>query len=443
MPFKYTSRHNILYILAFCISLLSCTKSSNDNSSQEPQIRRTIIAYIIADNNLNANFQSDVNEMITGSNDLPEDCRLVAYVDPSNGTPYIIEIKDGKREVLKNFNEFYSISADSMTNILQWIADKYPADEYALIIGGHGTGPLIENDTIKTTYFTKLYAYGPDETGSSAGTSTKKWLNIPSFATILSNIKDKKKNSELHFEYIFFDCCCMQTAEVAYELRNYTDYIIAPASETPANGAPYEHIVPLLGTDKELIGKSIIDNYITYTSWNGTGGIAISTVKTSEMEDLLDATHEALLSIREKKKANNEWSESGIWDGTQWVKDKITLNKKNCIYYYRKTILTSLSPILHDMKNIMRSNLSADTYEKWLTQFNKAIVYSYCPNGSNIPWLTALNIEFGLFTINEDTYGGMSMIIPSDIYDKDYDNLNSTMYGLEWANKVGWHELGW
>lgn len=425
---------HFLYTLLYICALFSCSHDADDTENKV-KTRRTIIAYVCGDNNLNYNLQNDITEMISGSANLPSDCKLIVFADLSNTVPYIYEIQNGQRTTVKKFSEeIYCTDPANMLNAMQWIADNYPAEEYALLMTGHGNGSIIEQDTVETI-ITRRYAYGSEKRSDG---NQEKWLNIPTFASILSQLNDKN-GAPLHFDYIFFDCCCMQTAEVAYELRNYTDYIVAAASEVPGKGAPYNIIVPILGYDKEVIGKEIIDKYIKGTQWNGYGGIAISTIKTCEMNNLADATHEALLSIRERKKANNEWSETGIWDGTQWVKDKITLDRENCIYYYREY---GLSPILHDMKNVMRINLDADSYEKWLTQFNKTVVYSYCPDGSSMPW-QAQFIEFRLFTINEDNYGGMSMIVPNDIYDKDYDNLNSTMYNLEWTNKVGWHELGW
>ena len=47
-----------------------------------------------------------------------------------------------------------------------------------------------------------------------------------------------------HFDFIMFDACFMMSVEVAYEVRNYTDYYIGSPTENPGPGAPYDKVVP-------------------------------------------------------------------------------------------------------------------------------------------------------------------------------------------------------
>ena len=183
----------------------------------------------------------------------------------------------------------------------------------------------------------------------------------------------------------------MQSVEVAYELRNYTDYIIAPASETPAKGAPYTSVVPILGNKKDGIGAEIINQFIENTNWGKTGGIAISAVKTSEVQRLMELTRYALQTI---------------YDGNTLV-----MNTSNCIYYYRGEE-SGNSPVLYDMKNLMLINLTDNNlYAAWLEQFNKTVVAKHSPIAST-PWYTNIDINFYAFNVTEENYGGMSMFVP-------------------------------
>ena len=45
----------------------------------------------------------------------------------------------------------------------------------------------------------------------------------------------------VRLRYIFFDACLMQNVEVAYALRNVTDYVVAAPMSIPAAGADYTH----------------------------------------------------------------------------------------------------------------------------------------------------------------------------------------------------------
>lgn len=439
LPMQKT-RH--LLLLLTCIGM-SCTGniSTPAEQGQHAPIRRTIIAYICGDNDLNTSLQDDVSEMTAGSSSLPSDCRLVVFADykaginGANTPPYIAEISNGRKKMLREYaKDFHATSADSMRSIIQWIADRYPSEEYALIMSGHSKGPIIRDDTIATNMI-RLYTFGYDDTGEegtpvingdeySTGIT---WLNVPTIATVLSNL-NRPDGGRLHFEYIFFDCCVMQTAEVAYELRHYTDCIIAPASETPQEAAPFQHIVPLLGVPKEQIGDAIITQYMENTDWGNTGGIVISAVKTSEMQHLMEATRTALRQI--------------------WLGKRLQLNLSRCIYYYRDMHETDNAPALHDIKNVMLNNLPHDTYEAWLTQFDRTVTACYIPTG-DIPWHTENSINFYSFTVTDNTCGGMGMTVPNTRYDLSetryppITSVNKTMYTFQWANDIGWRELGW
>ncbi len=424
-----TKKLHILFTLLVFTAFFSCKSESEPGETPDIPLRRTIIAYVCGDCNLSSYLGTDISEMKAGSSTLPADCRLIVVADLKNKNPYIAEIANGQINIVREYDhDFYLTCPDSMLNTIQWIADQYPSDEYSLIMSGHGTGP-ITSEEVTSSSIVKLYAYGVDETGEDSKTSTTTWMNIPSIAAALSNLKDAT-GTPLHFEYIFFDCCCMQTAEVAYELRNYTDYFIAAASEVPINGAPYKSIIPILGADKAQISKQIIDNYINNTSWSGYGGIAIAAVKTSELTGLMSATKTALQSI--------------------FYTDKLTLDRNKCIYYYRGEESDN-APVLHDMKHIMRINLNEEAYEQWLPYFNKAVIYSYMPDTSakNAPWYSSIGINFNNMEITSDTYGGLGMIAPNAAYDYSearidkFPSINKTMYDLEWCNAVGWHNLGW
>lgn len=414
----------------FCLSLaLFLAACANDDDNSDPidlLSRRTIMVYTCGDNNISGSLEKDLEEMKEGSKLLSPDCNLIVFADFNSKNPYIVEISNGQSRTVKKYNnDFYATSPDSMLSVFQWIVDNYPAYEYSLVMEGHGSGPIVRKDSIQTN-LTKLYAYGSDAAGEVSATSKESWLNIPSFAAVLSHIP--------HLEYIFFDCCSMQTVEVAYELRKYADYIIAPASETPGPGAPYNTVVPVLSADKDLVGKEIIDRYIEDTNWGYTGGISISSIKTSELEPLMYATRTAL---------HNLYKEKGVGE-------KLHLNNSHSIYYYRHSESAKI-PVLHDIKNIMLNSLSADAYNTWLPYLERAVSYKYMPvcKSGNTYWKTYLGINFNDFTVEDSNYSGLSMIVPNDNYDMSelqtipYPSINKTMFKLEWFNAIGWQSLGW
>ena len=55
----------------------------------------------------------------------------------------------------------------------------------------------------------------------------------------------------MSMNYILFDDCYMSTVEVAYDLREVTNYLIASTSEMMAYGMPYHKIL------KYIIGLNL------------------------------------------------------------------------------------------------------------------------------------------------------------------------------------------
>ena len=55
-------------------------------------------------------------------------------------------------------------------------------------------------------------------------------MNIEDLVTILS------ADAVPHFDFVLFDACFMQSIEVAYALRNFTDYYIGSPTENTWTG---------------------------------------------------------------------------------------------------------------------------------------------------------------------------------------------------------------
>lgn len=420
------------------LSFTACSKDSTDEEEKKPPVdtlaqyktqgqhlRRSIIAYMCGDNNnIGTYLKEDVKEMIEGSKQLQEDCRLILLSDFDNQPPRISEIRQGREVVMREYEkDFYVTSPDSMLSIMKWIISNYPADEYATVFGGHGSGAIIENDTIKTNLVT-LKAYGPD--GTATTPANRQWINIPSMARVFSNLPK--------MEYIFFDCCAMGNVETVYELRNAAHYIIAPVSETPGDGAPYKTIVPILSLDRMLVGSYIIDHYIQDTNFGSYDGICISCVKTDELENLRKATYDVLRKFPQHPGTN-----------------RLQFNIRYCVYYYNVNRALSDTPILHDMKSVFTQNgLSADDMKEWEKAVNKAVVARYPKTGTtSFRWKTSMRVNEGgsisdyTFTLNDDNYCGLSMIVPFEDYNSLTPNLNKSMYDLQWTNAMDWKSLGW
>ena len=434
----------IIYLL---ITTLFITACSNDDEG-DSLIRRTIMIYFSAENNLSSYASEDINEIIVGSRSLAADCNLIVFVDLKSTKPYIMSVTNGETKVLKTYgSDFYASSPDNMLEILQYMVSQCPAREYATIFWGHGTGSIITNDTVANTS-ASLKAYGAD-TGSDTSSGSEKWINTTTLARVMSQLP--------HQQFIMFDACCMQTVETAYELRNTTDYLIAPLCETPSFGGNYATLVPILGhTDIASLPREIIDDYTgSNNEWSSVAkyfsNVCISAVKTSQLDALAAATYTALRSLYagNKLRLSTNPAAASADDPT------------SCIYYFKTRGLRAGYPILYDMKDVMRNNLSAEAYQAWLPYLERAVIYKSRPDdirttgvcdwfggddpnvfGYPLPMFSSAN--FRSFLLSDDTYGGLAMIVPQDIYSTNTEpDMLQAMFDYQWTSTVGWNSWGW
>lgn len=387
------------WILFIAVSAIIVSCSDNTEEPDVPIVvpaQRTIIAYMDGNNNLASNLYSDIQEMERGSANLSPTVNLVVFANIRGKKPYIAEMANGKSVKVREWEStFLATNPDSMLSVMKWIIDKYPAYEYATIFGGHGTGSLVmtdaHNDTIPTT-LRPAYAYGWDYNN----TPTQKpvlWISSQTLAAVISHLP--------HMKFFFFDCCLMQDIEVANNIQRYTDYIIAPVSETPAAGAPYENIVPLLSiTDAEVLCDTIIKTYynIVKTTSPEKRGICISALRTSRITNLLNVTQEALREIKD----NPNYDSSKLFD--------------DCIYYYCESLSSwSFSdPLLYDVQSIFYEQsqnaeknhcLSEETYNRFLYAIDQCVL----KKDFDTEWTQNSGINFNDFTVTDENFGGLSI----------------------------------
>jgi hypothetical protein len=170
-----------------------------------------------ADNDLDADALADIEEMKQGFSE--KDANLIVFVDPLDEVPYLLKIGAGKETRIKSYPELNSADSVILKQIIQEVIGLYPAPEYGLILWSHGTSWLPAG--------TQLRSFGKD---------SGKEMNLPDLADALP----------VKFNFILMDACLMGSVEVAYELKDKTDFIIASSTETIADGFPYDKIIPEL-----------------------------------------------------------------------------------------------------------------------------------------------------------------------------------------------------
>ena len=289
-----------LYIVSLFI-LVGCSDEIPEHE-RPVQSKRAILAYLIANNNLDTDIMNNVVWMYESLAQSQDSCSLAIYYKPSSSNAYINEAQiltfftDGHGQIngqpvlegsnittgnvveqALKYTAVPGIATDTevMQANLQAMADIIPAESYGLIFGSHATSwmPAEENPFISTKSF------GQD--GSAYNS-----INIPEFADVL------EASFPGNLDFVLFDACMMQTAEVCYELRNATHYCIASVMETPTVGFPYHRILSELYQD-EIDFNQICTDVISFNKEMGLWG-TYAVVDCTQMDAFANAVREQI-----------------------------------------------------------------------------------------------------------------------------------------------------
>lgn len=236
----------IIFALWAIISLISCTKYEDILISKE----MSLFAFVISDNNLDNHTDYIEKDLIKGLKGCPTGTELFLYIDRLNETPtlrhmFLLESGQVCVKTISRYEEQCSTSAIIFGNILKTMIDNSSGKQYGLIYWSHGSG--------------WLPGYSPDTryTGTkSLGADSIYSMDISDMADVISSMKTPL--------FTVLDACFMGSVEVAYSLRNSTDYLIACPTETLGIGFPYHLMLPQLvkGTRESLV--SSLDIYLEY-----------------------------------------------------------------------------------------------------------------------------------------------------------------------------------
>lgn len=413
------AKHSMRLAVLAALPLLMWSCSDDDDSAAEQLPARTVMVYIAGENSLGSNGSAsysatDLNEMLEGSLNNSFNGHLVVFVDDASSTlPYIAEIKNGVSTVDEGmtFNEdIYSSDPEEMLEILTYIMNNYEAQSYGLVLWGHGSGWLIDNDSIANS-LSKRRAYGVDN-GSNSSSNSGYWINIPTLSKVLTSLPTK-------LDFIFADCCQFQCIESAYELRDAANYIIGSPAEIPAEGAPYEVLLPYFFKTSTNYYEKIVDNYNTGSTLSSYGSeefvTPLSVISTSHLEDFADATAAMLPTLMSADITPSE------------------------LVYYNSIRVSSGNRvrIMFDARDLMQQCASSsEYYDAWEAALADVVVYGL-PSSY---WMSNGHVSFSpqTFAVTDDNYGGVSMFIPMDSYDSSTsENPNETIKQMSWYYAIG------
>lgn len=214
-------KHIRLYLLlAAMVFTTSCIK--DDYEGPDPNLpKRTVVVYLGGDNaSLSSTLVNEVEALRKGWTYTGNRCLI--YIDPVDDVPRLLSLRGGCKtyptpfiDTLAVYAEENSASAAVLGRVIDDAVRSYPADSYGLIFSSHASGWLPRGTLARPTR----------SIGNDVNTGTMDANAEMELADFAAAIPDKR------FDFIVFEACLMAGVEVAYELRDKTDYILASSAE--------------------------------------------------------------------------------------------------------------------------------------------------------------------------------------------------------------------
>lgn len=232
----------------------------------------TVMVYLSGDNNLSEECVWALKEMYRiGANDrvaviaqydskarnVPTS-RYIIGQNPSDGAldEYARALRMSSRKSKGSpLWQEASASARMLRDFIIWGADRFPADNYMVVLSGHGSGA--EGD----------YLIRDDNPPS--------YLSIPRLRWALEEAKKKLKRIDI----LGLDACLMSTAEVSYEVKKAVRFLVGAEGFEPDSGWPYHRILETLNASPDITPRdlacAIVEKYTGYYSDYASAGVSV------------------------------------------------------------------------------------------------------------------------------------------------------------------------
>jgi len=367
----------------------------------------------------------DSAEIWAGRQYISDADRLLLFVDDAaNPRIYRIEKDATQPVVVCSWSEDRnSASPDFFREVLVWMRQQYPAQEYGLVLWSHADGwiPSIDKDyaTARRALAARPLSFAID-CGEDMASDDGAQMDVDDMAEAIIA-------AGIHPRYIFFDACLMQNVEVAYALKDATDYVIGSPSSTAAIGSNYTNqlrnaffnddptrIVPTYYAD--LTATDLPEEYKDF-------GAVISAIRTDRLEALAAAFKKALpYSLLAGQFSPNM---DGVLNYQAYARS----------YFFR--------PHNYDAAEAVRQLFPQNIQDDLLEVIDEAIVRKAATSQF---WIGPGYFDYQ--TVNADTYCGISLFVPQDIYTTNADRCthgdhNANFKSTRWYEAAGWAQTGW
>lgn len=264
------------FLLLFAWLFVAC------ESEDDPLIPRdrVLLVYMDGDNNLSWEVTAKIDALCNAWKNSLEG-RLLIYKDASGAVPQLLEIVEEKginvQKVLQTYEEENSASKEVLARVIRDVQTLYPVSSYGMFLFSHASGWLPEgrlgSPRSMSVDSRSILMDGRDE------------MELADFADAIPDHT---------FDFIIFEACLMAGIEVAYELKDKTDYILASSAEIVSPGFTeiYEKSLHYLFEPTANLpgfGKTVFNHINNLTGYECSG--TFSLIKTSAVAPLAAYVH--------------------------------------------------------------------------------------------------------------------------------------------------------
>ena len=226
--------------------------------------------------------------------------------------------KKVNRIPLKTYTDDSYNSVEGIAALLNETKQQAEALNYALIIGGHGSGWTYTTDWVNYPYLARpctgstgsnnvggALGYGADTNEASKNFSGIHFGVDPNKPTTrffgsvsreensidITTLVEGIKQSGIKMQYILFDACYMGNVETAYELKDVTNYMIASSSEIMSYGLPYKTLWSYLCSSAPSY-SSIVSTSISFYKSTDVPYLNLAAIDCRQMDKLAEVMKE-------------------------------------------------------------------------------------------------------------------------------------------------------
>ena len=274
----------ILCISMLFLGLSSC--SSDDEDTTEEDKKQTILLFMpwsgsSSSQGLLPYMKANIDSIYSAikSREGLKESRLILFLSESSSKSTLSEViynsstSACETKLIREYTGQDYTTEQGLTGILNEVKNHAPSLNYALMVGCHGTGwtfkeswhnypnyakqsgwPGVKTETVEeripyADYHGELTDMHTRFFGSVSDINTYS-IDIPTIAQAIAN-------AGMKMQFIMFDDCYMANVEVAYELRNVTNFLLASTSEVMAIGVPYRTMWSSLSSATPSYDKAI------------------------------------------------------------------------------------------------------------------------------------------------------------------------------------------